>query len=136
MLSAPIAPGPGAPPESPFPEPVPAEVADAFLSAQVTQASGGKSGFSLTFAFGKNAGVRRRFAQGFFDPPRRMLLVAVINGQANVIADGVITRHEVSSSNNPGQSRLTVIGEDLTRLLDLIDFSWIFRYRVCQRRRA
>jgi hypothetical protein len=130
MMSAPIAPGPGAPPEVPFPEPVPKDVADAFLSAQVTQATGSsaKSGFSLTFSFGKGSGVRQRFERGFFDPPRRMLLVATINGQPNVLTDGVITRHEVTSSNDPGQSRLTVIGEDLTRLLDLIDFSWIFKY--------
>jgi hypothetical protein len=42
--------------------------------------------------------------------------------------DGVITRHEVSASNEPGQSRLTVTGEDLSRLLDLVDFSWLFKY--------
>jgi len=54
--------------------------------------------------------------------------VATINGQPNVITDGVVTRHEVTESNEPGQSHLTVIGEDLTRLLDLIDFSWIFKY--------
>ena len=130
MMSSPIAPGPGAPPTSPFPEPVPRDVADAFLSAQVTQATGSqaKSGFSLTFSFGKGSGIRQRFERGFFDPPKRMVLFATINGQPNVLADGVITRHEVSSSNDPGQSRLTVIGEDLTRLLDLIDFSWIFKY--------
>jgi hypothetical protein len=130
LMSAAIAPGPGAPPESPFPERVPKEVADAFLSAQITQATGSKakSGFSLTFSFGKGSGVRKRFEQGFFDPPRRMVLTAIVNGQPNVLCDGVITRHEVSSSNDPGQSRLTVTGEDLSRLLDLIDFSWIFKY--------
>ena len=130
MLSSPIAPGPGAPPTAPMPEPVPRDVADAFLSAQVTQATGSmaKSGFSLTFSFGKGSGVRQRFERGFFDPPKRMVLYATINGQTNVLTDGVITRHEVSSSNDPGQSRLTVIGEDLTRLLDLIDFSWVFKY--------
>jgi hypothetical protein len=130
LMSSPIAPGPGAPPQAPVPEPVPKEVADAFESAQVTHASGskGKSGFSLTFAFGKHSGARRRFERGFFDPPKRVVLYATINGNANVLMDGVITRHEVTSSNDPGQSKLTVIGEDLSRLLDLIDFSWIFKY--------
>jgi hypothetical protein len=130
LLSASIAPAPGAPPGVGQPEPVPPDVADAFLSAQVTQSSGGKgrSGFSLSFAFGKTANVRRRFANGFFDPPRRMVLVAMINGEPLVLMDGVITRHEVSASNDPGQSKLTVVGEDLSRLMDLIDFSWIMKY--------
>ncbi|TKD47381.1 hypothetical protein [Azotobacter chroococcum] len=111
-----------------LPEPVPADVTDAFLSAQVTQASESKSGFSVSFAFGKGSAVRRRFDQGFFDPPRRLVLVATVNGQPNTLMDGVITRHEVSSSNDPGQSRLTVIGEDISRLLDLVDFSWMWKY--------
>lgn len=130
MWSGKIAPGPGAPPQVSPVEPVPREVAEAFESAQITEASGGqsKSGFSLTFAFGKGSGLRGRFERGFFDAPRRMVLVAVVNGASSVLVDGVITRHEVSSSNDPGQSRLTVIGEDLSRLLDLIDFSWVFRY--------
>jgi hypothetical protein len=130
LMSSAIAPGPGAPPSTPAPEPVPKDVAEAFVSAQVTQATGptAKSGFSLTFSLGKGSGIRRRFEAGFFDPPRRVVLYATLNGQINVLSDGVITRHEVSSSNDPGQSRLTVIGEDLTRLLDLIDFSWIFKY--------
>jgi hypothetical protein len=129
LLSAAIAPGPGAPPQIGSPEPVPRDVADAFESAQITEASGkSKSGFSLTFAFGKGSGLRGRFERGFFDPPRRVVLVATVNGRDNVLMDGVITRHEVSASNDPGQSRLTVIGEDLSRLLDLIDFSWVFRY--------
>jgi hypothetical protein len=130
LLSAPIAPVPGAPPQVAAPEPVPMEVAESFQSAQITQASGStsKSGFSLTFAFGKRSGARAHFENGFFDPPRRIVLTATLDGEQHVLMDGVITRHEVSSSNDPGQSKLTVIGEDLTRLMDLIDFSWIFRY--------
>lgn len=110
------------------PEPVPREIADSFLSAQIKQTTKGRSGFSLTFAFGKTSGARRRFEKGWFDPPRRMVLTAMVNGKSQVLIDGVITRHEVASSNEPGQSRLVVVGEDLSRLIDLIDFSWIFKY--------
>jgi hypothetical protein len=130
MLSAPILPAPGAPPGVARPEPVPREVAEAFVSAQITHAVGAnaKSGFSLTFAFGKGSGLRRQFAGGFFDPPRRVVLMALINGMHHVLIDGVLTKHEVSASNDPGQSKLTVTGEDLSRLMDLIDFSWILKY--------
>lgn len=109
-------------------EPVPGEVAEAFVSGQVTQSSQGRSGFSLTFTFGKGSGVRSRFEQGFFDPPRRVAITALVNGEAYVLMDGVITRHDVASSNEPGQSRLTVTGEDVSRLLDLVDYSWVFKY--------
>lgn len=111
-----------------LPEPVTFDVAEALLSAQVTQATEGKSGFSLSFAFGKGSAVRRKFEQGFFDPPRRVVLFVTVNGAVQVLIDGIITRHEVSMSNDPNQSRLNVTGEDLTRLLDLIDLSWLIKY--------
>jgi hypothetical protein len=109
-------------------EPVAAGIAQALVSAQVTQATEQRSGFSLSFAFGKNSLVRQKFAQGYFDPPRRVILVATLNGTPSVLMDGVITRHEVTASNDPGQSRLTVTGEDLSRLLDLVDLSWVIKY--------
>lgn len=110
------------------PEPVPPEVAQSLLSAQVTQVTEGRSGFSLSFAFGKGSPIRRRFEDGYFDPPRRMVLYATVNGTPNVLMDGVITRHEVAPSNDPGQSRLTVTGEDLSRMLDTVDLSWLIKY--------
>lgn len=110
------------------PEPVSSEITDCLLSTQVTQATEGKSGFQLSFAFGKGSGARRRFESGFFDPPQRVVIIATVNGTPNVLMDGVITRHEVTASNEPGQSRLNVTGEDLSRIMDLVDFSWVFKY--------
>jgi hypothetical protein len=111
-----------------LPEPVSPGVAEALISAQVTQATEGKSGFSVSFALGKGSEIRRKFDTGFFDPPKRMVLVATVNGVPNVLSDGVIVKHEVAVSNDPGQTRLNVTGEDLTRLMDLVDFSWMFKY--------
>ena len=110
------------------PEPVPGDVADALLTAQVTQATEGRSGFSVSFAFGKGASIRRRFEQGYFDPPQRVVLYVTLGGTPQVLMDGVITRHEVSASNDPGQARLNITGEDLSRMIDLIDFSWLIKY--------
>jgi len=110
------------------PEPVPTDVAQSLLSAQVTQVTEGRSGFSLSFAFGKGSPIRRRFEDGFFDPPRRMVLYATVNGTPHVLMDGVITRHEVVAANEAGQSRLNVTGEDLTRMLDTVDLSWLIKY--------
>ena len=37
--------------------------------------------------------------------------------------DGVIIEQQVKPGNRPGHSDLTVIGEDLTTVMDLIEFS-------------
>ncbi len=111
-----------------LPEAVEPSVAEALLSAQVTEATEGRSGFSLSFALGKGAAIRRKLESGYFDPPKRMVGVATVNGSAHVLFDGVIVKHEVSASNDPGQMRLTVIGEDLARLLDAVDLSWLIKY--------
>lgn len=111
-----------------LPEVVAPGIVEALLSAQVTQATEGRSGFALSFALGKGSDIRRKFETGYFDPPKRMVLVATLNGTPNVLLDGVIVKHEVAASNQPGQTRLNVTGEDLTRLMDLVDFSWVFKY--------
>src|SRR6476661_2536782 len=83
------------------PEPVPQAVADALVSAQVTTASGQRSGFQLVFHTGKRSPIGSSLlASGFFDPPMRVVLVATINGTMSVLSDGVITRHEVAPSND------------------------------------
>jgi hypothetical protein len=111
-----------------MPQPVSGDIAEALISAQATHSTEGKSGFSLSFALGKRSGIRRKFEQGYFDPPKRVVLIATVNGTPNVLSDGVIVKHDVTSANDPGQTRLNVTGEDLSRLMDIIDGSWMFKY--------
>lgn len=104
--------------------PVPKELADALISVQATQNDVGASGFQLTFHASKRGPViRDLMPAGFFDAPRRVILTVSMNGQRSVLVDGVITRHEISVSSNPGASTLTVTGSDLSQVMDLIDFS-------------
>lgn len=106
------------------PEAVPPDLVEALSSVQVTVSAGQRSGFQLAFTLGKDSRINKSLIRsGFFDPPRRVVIVATLNGTPNVLMDGVITRQEVSPSNEPGQSKLTVTGEDLSRMMDLIDFS-------------
>jgi hypothetical protein len=51
--------------------------------------------------------------------------VATINSIAHVLMDGLVTRQEFAPSNQPGQSQVTITGEDLSVAMDLIDFSGI-----------
>ncbi|MCC8250474.1 hypothetical protein [Saccharothrix luteola] len=103
-----------------IPVPVPREVTDALLSAQVTVSAGQRSGFQLAFDLSKLGVLRSALLPaGFFDPETRVVLVVTVRGVPSVIMDGVCIRQEVGISNEPGQSTLTVTGEDLTVLMDL-----------------
>jgi hypothetical protein len=102
--------------------PVPPFVIDALTAAQVTVAAGQRSGFQLTFTFGKRSLISQALLPaGFFDPNIRVILVLTVNGIPSVLIDGIIMRQEVQASDEPGQSTLTVTGEDLTLLMDLIE---------------
>ncbi|QHC25861.1 hypothetical protein [Streptomyces sp. GS7] len=99
---------------------VPQEVVDALLSAQITSTAGERSGFQLAFDLTKKGAiVERLLPEGFFDPKTRVIVTVAVRGTPTVLLDGVIVRQEVGSSNHPGQSTLTVTGEDLTLLMDL-----------------
>src|SRR6267154_1637121 len=63
---------------------------------------------------------------GYFDPMiTRVILVCTLGGIPNVLIDGVITRHEVAVHNEAGMSTLTITGEDLTVLMDVVQLPLI-----------
>ncbi|SMC47677.1 hypothetical protein [Kibdelosporangium aridum] len=100
--------------------PAPQEVTDALLSAQVTVTAGQRSGFQLSFDLSRNGLINRSLLPGGqFDPQVRIVLTVSFKGTRTVLMDGIITRQEVGVSGVPGQSTLTVTGEDLTVLMDL-----------------
>ena len=102
--------------------PVPQPVTDALLSAQVTVTAGQRSGFQLGFDLAKNGLINTTLLPtGFFDPKTRVILVVTVRGTPTVLMDGVLIRQEVGISNQAGQSTLTVTGEDLTVLMDLVE---------------
>lgn len=100
--------------------PTPQPVTDALLSAQVTVTAGQRSGFQLAFDLSKSGVINNALLpSGAFDPTVRVVLMVTVAGTPTVLMDGVITRQEVGVSNQPGQSTLTVTGEDLTVLMGL-----------------
>src|SRR5215207_9688817 len=104
--------------------PVPKAVVDALTAVQVTTASGARSGFQLSFTLAKNSPLTTTLIPaGFFDPLIRVIIIVTVGGQSNVIMDGLITQQQVVPGNGPGQSTLTVTGEDVSRAMDLIDFT-------------
>ena len=104
------------------PVPAPQPVVEALTSVQVNSQRD-RSGFQLTFTLGKTSLLQTvLLPAGFFDPIiTRVVIVVTMNGMPHVLIDGIITRQEMSPSNEPGQSTLTITGEDLTVLMDLDD---------------
>jgi len=108
------------------PQPAPRPVMEALTAVQVTVSSGQRSGFQLTFGISKKSVLNQTLLpSGYFDPSTRVIITATVNGTPNVLIDGVITRQDIAPSNEPGQSTLSLTGEDLTRMMDLIDSSGI-----------
>ena len=105
-----------------IPVPVPKAVLEALQSAQVTVSAGQRSGFQLTFALGDDSLINTTLLPvGYFDPNIRVILIVTVRGLPQVLMDGIITRQDVSPSNEPAQATLTVTGEDLSLLMDLED---------------
>ena len=103
-----------------IPVPVPQQVTDALLTAQVTVTAGQRSGFQIGFDLAKTDLINKvLLPAGFFDPRIRVVLVVTVKGTPAVLMDGVIIRQEVAVSNAAGQSTLTITGEDLTVLMGL-----------------
>jgi hypothetical protein len=111
------------------PVPVPTPVLDALISAQVTTSASERSGFQLQFHFSKKSIISLALLPaGYFDPGIRVILMATVNGIPNVLMDGMITRQDVAPSNTPGNSTLTITGEDIGAFMSLVDLSQVVPY--------
>lgn len=108
-----------------FTEPLPAALTDALVEVQATEAAGQRSGFQMKFRLDKGGAVEHELHDGGFEPPTRVQLVAIVAGQANVLADGVIARNDVSISSTPGASTLSITGSDVSQMMDLLDLTGI-----------
>ena len=108
-----------------LPVPAPSDVLDALDAVQVTSSTE-NSGFQLTFKIGKTSSLQTLIAAGYFDPiTTRVIIIVTLNGMPNVIMDGVVTRQELTPSNDVGKSTLTVTGEDLSRMMDLVEMPFM-----------
>ena len=105
----------------------PKEVMDALQSIQVTN-SKETSGFQLSFSIGSMSSLSlNRLPAGYFDPiTTRIIIVVTVNGQQQVLMDGFITNQELTPSSEPGQSNLTITGQDLSLIMDLVQVKFAY----------
>lgn len=107
--------------------PAPRVVMDALQGVEVTSSAGARSGFQLTFGISNDSPLHTVLLLAAHASPfaLRVILVATVNGTPDVLADGVITRQELSPGQAPGSSTLTISGEDLTTVMDRQEFNGI-----------
>jgi hypothetical protein len=105
--------------------PVPQSVLDALTSVTVTTNDVGTSGFELSFTVSTRSPLHTLFllTGGGSIPLLRVIIVVTLNGTPNVLMDGVVTNHQIAPGADAGHSTLTLMGEDLTVLMDKTDFS-------------
>jgi hypothetical protein len=104
---------------------VPRVVLDSLASVEVQVQDTGQSGFQLTFSIDKQSPLQILFLLTGGLPLlfMRVVIVATVNGVANVLMDGVITNNEISPGDKGSNSTLTLTGKDLSVLMDQSDWS-------------
>ena len=111
------------------PLPAPRIVLDALESVEVTTAAGSASGFQMSLQINSQSELNTLFlitagqSTGLGMPPLRVMLVVTLNGTPQVLFDGVMTHVSVQPGENGAAGRNSVTGEDLTKVMDMFDFS-------------
>ena len=102
------------------PLPAPYEVTAALAQAKVTSDDETGDGFEMVFTLGKDkAADYGLLKSGRLKPFTRVIIGVLLGVSPEVLIDGVITHHEITPSNEPGRSTLTVKGNDVSLMLDL-----------------
>src|SRR5574341_697068 len=107
------------------PVPAPKVVMDALTELSVTVNDVGQSGFQLSFTLNNQSPLHTLFLLSGGSPIHilRVIIVVIAGGTPHVIMDGVVPNHQVLPGRDAGSSTLSITGEDLTVLMDKIDFS-------------
>jgi hypothetical protein len=112
-----------------IPAPAPRVVMDALDSVEVHTSDGAASGFQLRFQFNSKSELNTIFliaagtGTSMAAPPLRVLIVVTLNGTPQPLFDGVMTNVEVQAGGQGSPGSVTVTGEDLTKVMDMQDFS-------------
>lgn len=108
------------------PVPAPYEVIEALTSVDVTVNAGERSGFQLQFELSNRSPLQAAFVLGGGSPVPilRVIITATVNSSPTVLIDGVVTQQEVAPGLD-GKSTLSVTGEDLSYVMDLVQLNGI-----------
>jgi hypothetical protein len=98
----------------------PRAVMDALADVEVKVVDAGQSGFKLTFSIDKQSPLQILFLLTGGSPLlfMRVVIAVVVNGSTSVLIDGVITENSIAPGDKGSNSTLTLMGKDLTALMD------------------
>ena len=103
------------------PVPLPRVALEALEEIEVTQKTEGESGFSLKFSIDAKSVLHTLLLVGAqITPALRVIILVTIGGLPQVLMDGVIDRQEMSGGGG-GQATLTVLGKDLSSVMNRVD---------------
>jgi hypothetical protein len=104
------------------PVPAPLPVIEALQGITVRHGDG-RNGFTLKLAVGKSSPLQlAMLPAGFFDPiTTRVVITIVHRGLPYVLMDGIVTQQALQPGSEAGGSTLTLTGEDLSVLMDLVE---------------
>jgi hypothetical protein len=107
------------------PIPAPREVVEALSDVTVTSNATGTSGFQLSFTISTKSPLHTLFLLTGGSPINllRVVVVVILNGTPTVLADGVVTNHQIAPGRDAAHATLSLTGEDLSVMMDKIDFS-------------
>ncbi len=104
------------------PTPAPLKFSEALESVEVTHKDQDRSGFQLVFQVGRGALELRDYAllkEQRIKPFSRVLVNVFFGVRPLPLMDGIITNHQLAPSSDPGASKLTLTGEDVSVMMDL-----------------
>jgi len=104
------------------PTPAPLNVSEALESVEVTHKDEDRSGFQLVFQVGRGALDLKDYPileESRIQPFSRVLLNVLFGLKPLPIMDGIITNHQLAPGSDPGTSKLTLTGEDVSVMMDL-----------------
>lgn len=102
------------------PLPAPAGVVSALKHVKVIHDADGEDGFELTFTLSKEkAGDFGLLTSGLLNLHNRVVIGVLLGASLEPLIDGVIHHQQLTPSDEPGMSTLTVMGRDLSALMDL-----------------
>lgn len=104
------------------PKPAPRVLMDALQTVEVTHSDEGRSGFQIVFAVGRSRSNLKDYQlldKQELKTFNRIILIVTFNATARVLIDGIITNRQLAPSNQPGNSTLTITGEDISVMMDL-----------------
>ncbi|MEJ8822317.1 hypothetical protein WKW80_09730 [Variovorax humicola] len=108
------------------PVPAPALLMEALEGVEVST-GGERSGFQISFQAGRSGPADlidySLLASPLLQTWNRVILIVTFNATPRVLMDGFVTQREFSPSDEPGQSRVTLTGEDVSVKMDLAEQS-------------